>query len=74
MDKVIKLTHDSLIALIQGKKLHVIVEDSHFIFLPPTDRVFVTHEQLIAMRHQDQMRVLNFIRSLASYTQEEKDG
>ncbi len=72
MEYEIKLTYDSLIALIQGKKLHIVTSMEHIVLLPPTDGVFVTHDQLNQMRYQDQMGVLTFLKSLTDHTQEVK--
>jgi len=74
MEHEIKLTYDSMIALIQGKRLHIRTTTEEFVFLPPMEGVFVTHEQLAAMRFSDEMRILNLIKSLADHTQEEKDN
>jgi hypothetical protein len=65
--EVIKLTYESLIALLQGKELHLDAMDYHFIFQSPFDGVFVTHEQLMQMRYQDQMGVLNFLKELGTH-------
>lgn len=66
----IKLTFESLIALIQGKKLHVTNGENSFVFLPPTDGVFVTHEQLAQIRYHDQIGVLNFLKDVGEHKQE----
>jgi len=66
----IKLTFESMIALIQGKELHIIKGENHFVFLPPVDGVFVTHEQLAQMRTQDQQGVLNLLKALGDHRQE----
>ncbi len=65
----IKLTYDSLIALIQGKKLHVQEGENLFVFLPPTGGVFVTHDQLAQMRMQDTMGVLDMLKELGTHKQ-----
>jgi hypothetical protein len=68
----IKLTFESMIALIQGKELHVVQNDVHFIFLPPTDGVFVTREQLDRMRYNDTMGVLNFLKNVGKHYQKDE--
>jgi ABC-type sugar transport system ATPase subunit len=74
MKHEIKLTYDSMIALIQGKKLHIRTLTEEFVFLPPMEGVFVTHDQLAAMRFSDDLRILNLIKSVADHTQEVKDN
>jgi hypothetical protein len=66
----IHLTFESLVALIQGKKLHVQDGENHFIFLPPTDGVFITHEQLDRIRYQDTMQILEFLHDVGEHKQE----
>lgn len=57
----IRLTYDSLIALLQGKELHLQTTDKEFIFYPPFNGVFVTHKELAEMKARDTMGVLKFL-------------
>ena len=48
----IKLTYESLIALLQGKEFHLMSDGEHFIFLPPFDGGFLTHEEIRRIRSE----------------------
>ena len=69
MDKTIKLTYDSMIALIQGKKLHVTDGENTFIFLPPGDGIFITHDELYQLRYNDSMGALAAIKGMQEHLQ-----
>jgi hypothetical protein len=68
----IKLTYESLIALLQGKELNVVTMDQRFVFIPPFDGVWMTHEQLDQIRYQDQKAIFDLLDKIRTYTQEEK--
>jgi len=63
----IKLSYDSLIAILQGKEFHLQKGSNHFIFHPPFDGLFVTHEQLAQLRFNDQMGILNLLNEIWEY-------
>lgn len=65
----VKLTYDALIALLQGKELRVCDGENEFIFAPPFDGVFMTHEQLSQMRYSDQMGMLGLLKNIGTYEQ-----
>ena len=67
MRENIKLTYDSLIAMLQGKEFHLRTLDHHFVFHPPFDGVFLTHEQVAEIRHGGQMEVFRMLEKLAKY-------
>lgn len=68
----VKLEYNSLIALLQGKELHVCNGEVDFVFLSPLDGVFMTHEQLAQMRLQDQNQLLGLLKDIEVHEQKEK--
>lgn len=66
----IKLTYESLIALLQGKEFHLKTMDHHFVFHSPFDGVWVTHEQLAQIRYNDEMRILGLLEELGRHEEE----
>jgi len=68
-ERIIKLTPKSLIALLQGKDLHLVTEEIHVIIKPPFDGVFMTHKELDQVRHNSEMGVFNTIEKVQKYTQ-----
>jgi hypothetical protein len=63
----IKLTYESLIAILQGKEFHLQTPDEHIIFHPPFEGVFLTHDQLANIKHQSQIDVFNIIERFQKY-------
>ena len=51
--QVYKLNYESLIALLQGKELHLQTGKEHFIFKPPFDGLFMMHDAIARLRHQN---------------------
>lgn len=49
----IKLNFKSLIAVLQGKELHIKQQGIHVIIHPPFDGVFITQEELQDMRQHE---------------------
>lgn len=49
----IKLNYDALIAILQGKNLHIKTFDVHVILHPPFDGTFLTHEQLTELLYAE---------------------
>lgn len=66
----IKLTYESLIALLQGKEFHITTPDTYVIFHPPFEGVFVTHEQLYEIEYTAEKRVLTLIEKAMKYSEE----
>lgn len=69
----IKLTYESLIAILQGKEFHLTAPEYHFIFHPPFDGVFLTHDQVYEIRASGQMDVIRMIEKIQEY-KEERDN
>ena len=69
----IKLTYESLIALLQGKDFHLITPEHRFIFHPPFDGVFLTHSQIEEIRYSGQMDMIKIIEKLHKY-EESRDN
>ena len=67
----IDITYESLIAILQGKEIHLQTSDEYFIFHPPFKGVFLTHEQLANIKYQSQVDVFNLIDKLQKH--EEKN-
>ena len=68
----INIEYESLIALLQGKELHVQNGENHFIFHPPFDGLFVTHDQLDALIHNKQAEILQMLGLIKKHKQEQK--
>ncbi len=69
----IKLTYESLIAILQGKEFHLYSDGMHIIFRPPFEGVFLTHKQLDKIRYDAQYDAFNMIEQLSKYT-EKREG
>ena len=67
--QVYKLSYESLIALMQGKDLHVVTQDAHFVFKPPFDGLFITHDEIAQMRYKDQMQSLEQMEKINKHIQ-----
>ncbi|MCP5018891.1 MAG: hypothetical protein GY938_26985 [Ketobacter sp.] len=63
----IKLTYESLIAILQGKETHMVTPDMHLIIKPPFDGVFLTHAEIDEMRYRSQIDILDMAQGLATY-------
>ncbi len=69
----IKLTYESLIALLQGKEFHLYSDGMHIIFHSPFEGVFLTHEQLYEIEYNAECHAFNMIEQLSKYT-EKREG
>ena len=69
MTQTIKLTHDSMIALIQGEKITVTDKENTFTFLPPDNGIFITYEQLAHLRYRDSVETLIAIKEMQKHLQ-----
>ena len=65
----IKLSYESLIALLQGKEFHLYSNDKHIIFHPPFNGVFLTHEQIREIKYDSEFRVFSMIEQLSKHTE-----
>ena len=64
----IQLTFESLVALIQGKKLHIQIEgERRIILVPPGDGVYLSHEELADLRTQEYHRAFDTMRTLSEH-------
>lgn len=65
----VKLRYEGLIALLQGKNYHLMsnVNKQRFIFIPPFDGVFMTHQELANLRMQHETNVLELINELSNH-------
>lgn len=71
MDRIdIKLTYESLIALLQGKEFHLTTMDKHIVFHPPFDGMFLTHEQIDNIKYQSQAGVIDLMEKLQNHVEE----
>jgi hypothetical protein len=48
-----KLSYEALIAILQGKELHIKTPDVHVILHPPFDGQFLTNEQIRDLLYSD---------------------
>ena len=69
----IKLTYESLIALLQGKDFHLVTPDYHMVFHPPFDGVFLTHQELYELQSAAGGGFYKRIEKLPRY-EEERDN
>jgi hypothetical protein len=64
----IALTFESLVALIQGKKLHIqLGGERRLTLVPPGDGVYLTHEELTDLRTQEYHRAFDTMRTLSEH-------
>ena len=71
----INLTYDTLIALLQGKEIHLVhyINDNEceeYIFIPPFDGVFMTHDSIHRIKFNAQIELLDFIDKLSEYRED----
>ena len=65
----IKLDYESLISLLQGKKLHLETPNVHLVISPPFDGVFLTHEQIDEIKNAERGRILSLLNEAAKHVQ-----
>ena len=68
----INLTYDTLIALLQGKEIHLIHyinddECEEYIFIPPFDGVFMTHDAIDHIKYNAQVELFKFLDTVSEY-------
>ena len=69
----IKLTYESLIALLQGKDFHLLTPEYHVVFHPPFEGVFLTHQEIHEIQFNAGGGLYKRIEKLQSY-EEERDN
>jgi hypothetical protein len=68
----IKLTYDSLIAILQGKEFHLMTFGKHFVFYPPFDGIFLTHEELYQLRLNSYHDSVNALYKFQKYVEDRR--
>jgi hypothetical protein len=68
-----RLEYKSLIALLQGKKLHIQDGEISVTFHPPFDGIFLTHKEIYELEATAERRVLNMVESISNHYQKKMD-